>query len=252
MLDQIAQMLAVTEEQALFLLCAVLFAGVVRGFTGFALSAMIMATGVLILAPVELIPVCLALEVVATLMMARGSIGKADMSLVKLLAIGVVIGAPLGVWMTSTLSVEHSKLTALGVILALSAGQLLGLRLPSLTGNRAVGAGVLSGTITGLAAVGGMVVANFAMSMKAPAAVIRATLVMYLAFATSAGLISLFAFDLLTEIAIWRGAILTPPAIIGVLIGARLFRPSVQHIYRPLCLSLLTGLAGFGLIRMAF
>ncbi|MGB0505000.1 MAG: TSUP family transporter [Pikeienuella sp.] len=251
-MDQLAYLLAVTEEQAIFLLCAVLFAGIVRGFTGFALSALIMATGALILAPAELIPVCLMLEGVATLIMARGNVGTADMPMVKWLTIGVVIGSPLGVWLTSVLPVDQSRLIALALILVLSAGQLFGLRLPSLTGPRTISVGILSGAATGLASVGGMVVANFAMSLRAPAPVIRATLVMYLAFGMAIGLISLFAFDLLTETALWRGAILTPPAIIGVLIGARLFRPSVQHIYRPLCLSLLTGLAGFGLIRMAF
>lgn len=235
----------------MFLLGVVLFAGIVRGFTGFALSALIMATGALILAPAELIPVCLMLEGVATLIMARGNIGKADMPMVKWLAIGVFVGSPLGVWLTSVLPVDQSRLIALALILALSVGQLFGLRFPQLTGTKTAGVGVLSGAATGLASVGGMVIANFAMSMKAPAPVIRATLVIYLAFTVVIGLFSLFLFDLLTLTALWRGVILTPPAIVGVVIGARLFRPGVQHIYRPVCLSLLISLAGFGLIRMA-
>ena len=63
-------------------------AGVVRGFSGFALSAMVMASGALILPPVQLIPVCWWLEMTASLFMMRGVWREAN----RKVALGLAIG----------------------------------------------------------------------------------------------------------------------------------------------------------------
>ena len=49
--------LALPQDHLLLLGLICFVAGIVRGFSGFALSAMVMASGALILPPVQLIPV---------------------------------------------------------------------------------------------------------------------------------------------------------------------------------------------------
>ncbi|NVK31342.1 MAG: sulfite exporter TauE/SafE family protein, partial [Gammaproteobacteria bacterium] len=65
----------------------VLVAGVVRGFSGFALSAVTMVLGVAILSPLELIPICFWLEVGASIMMLKQGWAQAQRHTVTILAL---------------------------------------------------------------------------------------------------------------------------------------------------------------------
>ncbi|MEM6465857.1 MAG: sulfite exporter TauE/SafE family protein, partial [Pseudomonadota bacterium] len=55
-----------TPGELTFAVIVAFCAGMVRGFSGFALSAMIMAVLVLILPPLELLAICWCLEVAAS------------------------------------------------------------------------------------------------------------------------------------------------------------------------------------------
>ena len=106
----------------------VFLAGVVRGFSGFALSALVMASLVVILPPIELIVVCWFLEMSASLLMVRGGVRQWDRSIVLGLVIGSSMGLPIGLYLTNTLPIDVSKTVALCIILALAALQLLNVR----------------------------------------------------------------------------------------------------------------------------
>ena len=238
------------EAATLAVIC--LLAGVVRGFSGFALSAMIMASAVAILPPVELIPVCFVLELMASALMYRGGSREGDWPMVWRLVAGVVVGTPAGLYLTTTLPAEQSRMLALALILTLAALQLARLRIPGLgSPPGTLIAGAVSGVASGLASVGGMVVALFVLSLDAPAGRMRATLVLYLTVSLIVSGAWLLSFGVLTETALYRALFMAPLVGLGVLIGARGFTPKYQHLYRPFCLCLLIGLAGLGLMRMA-
>ena len=65
-------LLILTQTEFTLLAVICFCAGLVRGFTGFALSAIVMASAALILSPLALIPICWWLELVASAMMLRG------------------------------------------------------------------------------------------------------------------------------------------------------------------------------------
>ncbi|NKB27633.1 MAG: hypothetical protein GKR99_08800 [Rhodobacteraceae bacterium] len=104
-------------------------AGLVRGFSGFALSALVMASAVTILAPIELIPICWVLDMVASLMLLRRGTAEADRRMVLTLFVGSAVGIPVGLWLTTSLPVETSKFIALTLILTLAGLQLARIRL---------------------------------------------------------------------------------------------------------------------------
>lgn len=238
-----------TEFAALAVL--VCLAGIVRGFSGFALSAMVMATAVLLLPPVALIPVCWWLEVAASLLMARGGFAKADRTTVVGLFIGATVGVPLGLWGTTSLPEDTSRIVALAMVVGLAILQLGRLRIPGLATRPGLyGAGVASGIAGGLAGIGGMVVALYVLAQDAPARVMRASLVVYLFLSSITTLITLLLFGVMDSTAVARGLLLALPAIVGVWIGQHLFRPSLEGYYRPFCLTLLIALASAGLIRL--
>ncbi|MEM7302066.1 MAG: sulfite exporter TauE/SafE family protein [Pseudomonadota bacterium] len=250
-MESLAEFADLPVNQFWFLLGAVFIAAIVRGFSGFALSALVMASVVVILPPVQLIPICFMIEGAASILMARGGVKDADWGVVWALVIGSAIGAPVGLSMTTTLPTETTKLIALLVILLLAVLLLARVR-PKFVGTTpgAYGSGLFAGVITGLASVGGMVVAIFVLARDAQARSMRGSLVMYLALSMFVSAIYLVWFEMLDVTAAKRGLIASVPTLIGVFIGQQLFRPSLERFYRTFCLSLVILLAVAGLVRL--
>ncbi len=227
-------------------------AGVVRGFAGFALSALVMASAATIISPVSLIPVLWFLEIAASLQMAQGGWRDANRMIAILLVLGNVIGWPIGLSLTTTLPVETSTLIALLIILALAALQLLRLRIPGLaTRPGTLISGIVAGIASGVAHVGGMVVALYVLSQNQPAKMMRGTLVIYLFLGSFGSFLYLIYFDVMTAQAAWRGVFFAPISMLGVFVGTKFFSPKWEPYYRPFCLGLLMFLASLGLIRLA-
>ena len=225
-------------------------AGLVRGFSGFALSAFVMATAVTILPPVQLIPVLWFLEMSASLLMARGGWRDANRNDALLLVLGNLIGWPVGLWLTLSISTSASKITVLIIIVTLAISQLAKIRLAFLNAKKgALIAGVVAGIVSGLAHVGGMIVALFALSRDADPRTMRGTLVTYLFIASFSSFIYLLAFGVMEQTAMFRGLSMILPTVAGVWVGTKMFTPRFQPYYRPFCLSLLIGLALVTLMR---
>lgn len=240
-----------TAMELFITVIAVFVAGMVRGFSGFALSAMVMASIALIIPPVELIVICWFLELSASVLMVRGGFAHADMKVVFGLFFGGLMGVPIGLYFTNTLPLDTSRMIALIVILLLALSQLLRFKPKFLaTTPGLLGSGVLAGVATGLASVGGMVVALYVLARDAPAAVMRASLVMYLFIGSATSFMYLLYFGMVTWPGVVRALVFVPIVIAGVILGKSLFRPRLEPYYKPFCLVLLMGLAGAGLVRL--
>lgn len=228
----------------------VFVAGVVRGFSGFALSALIMATAVVFLPPVELIPMLWWLELSASLLMLKGGWRDADRRTAIGLVIGSTVGWPFGLWLTLSLDVDASKAVALAIILALAVSQLAKVRMDFLATKAGLyGTGVVAGVVSGLAHVGGMVVAFYVLASNAPARSMRGSLVLFLFLGSFTSMIVQLLFGVMDWSGVARGLVFAIPTMIGVFIGQQIFVERLAPYYRPFCLVLLVGLAGIGLLR---
>lgn len=235
------------------LLCAICFsAGLVRGFSGFALSAIVMASAATLISPIALIPILWFLEMAASLQMASGGWRDANRMIAVLLVGGNLVGWPLGLSLTTSVDVETSSLIALCVILVLAALQLGRLQIPGLASRQGTFiSGIVAGIVSGIAHVGGMVVALYVLSQDQPARMMRGTLVIYLFLGSFSSMIYLLSFGVMNTEAATRGLILAPITMLGVWLGNKLFNPTWERYYRPFCLGLLICLASLGLIRLA-
>lgn len=233
------------------LLFAILFvAGIVRGFSGFALSALVMASAASFIAPILLIPILWFQEMAASLLMARGGWRDADRPRALLLVLGNWMGWPLGLWLTVSLPVATSSRIALVTLLILAALQLLKVNIPALaTRTGTLIAGFVAGIAAGVAHVGGMVVALYVLSQPGNARSMRGTLVMYLFVGSLGSLIYLIAFGVMTVAAVLGAIVLIPFTLLGVWLGTKLFVPRWEPYYKPFCLCLLIGLAAVSLLR---
>ncbi|MCB1449561.1 MAG: sulfite exporter TauE/SafE family protein [Nitratireductor sp.] len=250
MLDTILQLTALEPGDLVLLAVLATLAGLVRGFAGFGLSAIVMAGMASRLAPVELIPVCFTLEFVASIAMVRGGMRHADMRLVALLAGTSAVGLPIGLFATTSMDPAVSKLTALAIIVILAMAQLLKFQPRNLASTPGIIAtGLTAGMAAGLASVGGMVIALYVLASSKPASQMRASLVMYLAFNLAMSLVYFLAYGLLNQTSAVRGLLVAPAMLVGLAAGAALFNPQMGRLYRTTCLLLLLSLAGFGLFR---
>ncbi|CTQ49733.1 TSUP family transporter [Jannaschia donghaensis] len=235
----------------LALLAAIAFAaGLVRGFSGFALSALVMASAVLIVPPAQLIPICWVLEMTASLLMVRGGVADADRRIAFGLAFTSALGVPLGLYLTTTLPVDATRVLALTVLVTLAVLQLARIRLAVLaTDGGLYATGLIAGIVTGIASIGGMVVALYVLAQDRPARVMRGSLVLFLFVSSVFSLMWLLGYGVMTGQAFARGAILAGPCAAGVILGKRMFNPTLEPYYKPFALCLLIGLASLSLLR---
>ena len=242
--------LPTSSSETVLLFLIIFAAGLVRGFAGFALSAIVMASAASFIPPILLIPILWFQEMAASLLMARGGWQDADRPRTVLLVIGNWLGWPLGLWLTVSLPREASAQIALVIILILAAMQLLKINIPALASRAGtLIAGFVAGIAGGVAHVGGMVVALYVLSQNDNARSMRATLVLYLFIGSLGSLIYLIYFGVMTSTAMLSALTLIPVTLLGVWLGTKLFNPRWEPYYKPFCLCLLIGLAALSLLR---
>lgn len=239
-------------NQFWLLLAITTTAGLVRGFSGFALSAIVMASAATFIPPVQLIPICFWLEFCASILMIRGGWQDADRRVVTGLVIGSIVGTPIGLALTTSLPVATSKMIVLVLVIVLAILLLAKVRLAFLATKPGLYlSGIASGIVGGLAAVAGMVVALYVLSQASAARQMRGSLVLFLCVTLLTSFFYLIYFEVMTMTAVKRAAVFALPTFAGVILGQRMFTQRFEPYYRPFCLTLLTGLAVAGLIRTA-
>ncbi len=247
----LAETLQLSPIDLAIVAAAIFVAGLVRGFAGFGMTALIVASLALILSPKELIAVAFFLEMTASVLMVRGGWRDADRKVAGILLLGNWLGWPIGIALTNALSADASRLTALSVIVGLTLLQLAKIRPPKVDGlGVRAGAGMGAGIASGLAGVGGLVVALYTLTSDREPRVMRATLVLYLFLSMFSGWIFLLYGGWLDSLVFYRAGVLAPITVAGVLGGAALFQPSLQPFYRRFCLFLLLALSLLGLARL--
>lgn len=236
-----------------FCCTAVFLAALVRGYSGFGLSALIVTSLALVIPPVEVVPMAMALEVIASVTMLRQVWRDVSWRETGMLLIAAAIGTPFGLWLLMALSADDMRLVISLVVLCACLGIWFGVRVRGLESRSAVaGTGLISGAAQGAAAVGGLPLVLYYLSVSAPAVVIRATLIVYLL------LVGAFSFavasfnGLVTLEIVLRGALLSVPLVIGNALGNHRFLKASPDSFRRFALVLLMILSLLGLLRATF
>ncbi len=249
-MDALLSHVPITMWELVFLAAVLFAAGFVRGYTGFALSALAMVIAGPVFGPIFLIPVLFWQEISSSLLMLKSGWSQADRPMAVLLVLGSAVAMPFGISLTKSISVDVSAVIALSVIMVLAILQLAKVRFSFLDNRPGMFAtGVVAGLVTGVSGAGGMVVALFALATNKSAAAVRASLVLYLLLSACVSFFTYTLMGVMTWAAVISALILLPVTLIGVLVGQRLFVPKYEKYYRPVCLSLLVGLASLGLIN---
>ena len=239
---------ALATQGLLWLVLAVSIAGLVRGFAGFGSAMIIMPVASAVLSPVEGIIFMISTELVGPLPNVRSAWRACSRSDIGRLIAGALLSVPLGIWALSLMDP-----TQFGWIVSASVFVLLGLmvsgwRLRSaLTPRLTVGAGALAGFMAGFAGLPGPPVIMLYMASKLPASVIRANFQLYLLAID----LMLFAGFWLLGMMNWSivvlGLLVGIPNVIANMVGARLFAPSSERIFRTVAYLVIAVSATVGL-----
>ena len=243
--------LALDNSDLLVLILICFFAGLIRGSSGFGLSAFVMSLALTIIPPIELIPVCWWMEFFASVFMIKNGWKDSNKKISIILWLGAIFGLPIGIFLTTILDFQTSKIIALVLILILALILLRNFKIQFLsTSVGTISSGVFAGVATGLASIGGMIVAIYVLASQNSARRVRASIVLYIFLNSVTTFIFLILFDVMDHKAFVRGVLLAVPSSIGVVLGSILFMQKLEKYYRPFSLGLLISFSLVGLLRL--
>lgn len=231
-------------------MAVVLFgAAFVRGYSGFGLSALVIAGAGLVTDPLHLVPVVLMADVVLTLAQARGIWPHVDWRRVVTMFAGALVGVPAGLAVLSSIGVDGTRLAISLFILVMCAVLWWGWTFRQTVGTGGnVGAGVVSG-FANAAGVGGLPVAAFFAAQNMSAAAFRATLIVYFTVMDLWTLPLMGSHGIITQDSFIAVAWGMPLFLLGIYLGGRHFLAAQPKEFRRFAIVLLAVLAILGLIK---
>ena len=225
-----------------------LVAGIARGFSGFGAALIFIPLVSAILGPRLAAPILLLVDAILTAPLVLPAWRLANRREVGWLAMGALIGAPIGGWLLLQLDGVTLRWAMCGLSAALLVLIASGWRYrgePTAPLSAAVGA--VSGLFSGVAQMGGPPVVAYWLGGAIPAAGVRANIVAFFAISSVISGIVYLAGGLLTREVMLLCALAAPTYGAGLWIGAVLFGLASENAFRRTCLALIALAAVLGL-----
>ncbi len=230
----------------------VFLAAMVRGYSGFGFSALIVTSLTLLLPPAEVVPIAILLEIAGSLGLLKQVWKEVAWRTTAWLLAGAGLGMPAGFALLVHLPAETMRVVIALLVLGASLLIWFGFRLRGASGvGRNVATGVASGLANGTAAVGGLPVVLLFISSARTAASTRATLIVYLLISDLYGAGLAWGNGLVTGLALERAGLFCLPLFLGQWLGHRRFLATAPETFRRFVLILLMALATAALARAA-
>lgn len=227
---------------------AVLFAGVMRGITGFG-GAMLMAPPMgLLLGAIPAIVIALFLEAAAALLMIPSSWRDLDGALLLRLLIPALLTIPLGTLLLVGLDPVVARRAIGAMVIVSSLAMMTGVRFPrEPTKAVSIGVGLLAGVLIGAIGIGAPPVIVLLLSSPLLASTTRAVLTVYISATSLAALASLAFNGVVTWAVILQALALAAIYLIGIKVGSHVFAQLSERGARSTALMLMLVL---GLLAM--
>ena len=223
-------------------------AGIVRGFAGFGTAMIYLPFAGQVLTPFAALTTMLVKDLVAPLMHVPRALREGQPRDLFWLMVGAVVFVPAGVWVLSRVEADVFRWGVSLVTFATLAALIFGLRYRSrITRGLTFGAGSAGGFLAGSVGLPGPPVILLYMASTLPAAAVRGTLTLYLILADILMLGVLGWNGFIVSSAIALGAAMIVPYLLGNWLGAVLFRPELETLYRRVAYAIIAGSALLGL-----
>lgn len=202
----------------------ILGASVIRGYAGFGFAMICAITLSFVFPPSQVTPIILCLDVVASFWLFLKVRRQVDWKGLKFIGMGALLTLPLGTLALVVIPMNPMRIFISLVILCLCAG-LLWKRQPSstATAQATLGVGMVSGFLTGVAAIGGPPVILFYLSSEKSVSVSRASMIAFFLMVDSLALVSTACYGLLNQQTLAWSASLVIPLMGGIWAGNFIF-----------------------------
>ena len=219
-------------------------AAVVRGYSGFGFSLLVITALSIVIPPRDFLPSIFMMEIAASLHLLPGVWREVHWRATGILLAGCLLATPIGVWLLD--HVPAAPMTLAIALFVLGSAVLLarGFAFKAMPGRLATAAtGGAAGLCNGAFGIAGPPVILFFFSSPAGAQVGRASLIAFFIGTDTLGL----AFQARQGLIGWddplRAVVYLAPLLVGIRLGARAFRGTDPARFRIWVLRILMGLA---------
>lgn len=237
-----------TYQELALLSFGALLAGLVRGFAGFGTAMIYLPFAGQVLTPFAALTTLMVKDLLAPLMHVPRAIRDGQPVDVLRLAVGAALFVPVGVWILSLVHPDVFRWGVSLVALCLLAILILGIRYRGpITKPVLYGTGATGGLLAGSVGLPGPPIILLYMASTQPSEAIRANTTLYLILADILLVSVLWWNGYLVPSALALGALMILPYGLGNWLGALLFRPGHEALYRRVAYAIIAGSAILGL-----
>jgi uncharacterized membrane protein YfcA len=224
----------------IFSAVAVFGAGIVKGFSGFGFSMIMMISLSFVLPPAEIVPMILLWEISADIWLLPRIWRQVGWVSIAWMLLGVSIGTPFGLYLLKHIPAKPMQAGISATVILLVVMIWRGLRIAKNSGRlTAVGIGTVCGILNGAATIGGPPAVLFYYSSTGDLVSSRASLIAFF-LATDLFATGLCATQgLLTTKSVAMTGILLIPLALGLTLGSRSFIRTDQETFRKSVMVLL-------------
>jgi uncharacterized protein len=217
-----------------------LVAGLARGFSGFGAALIFVPLASRLIGPQQASPLLLITDAIVALPLIYSAWPLARKKDVALMAIGGLLGVPLGTWILKSGDATMLRwliavLTAGMLALLLTGWRYHGQPKPQYT----VGVGAISGLFSGIAQIGGPPVVAYWLGGSERAAIMRASTILFFAVGSTTTLVSYSIAGLLTLPVLKLSLLILPFFGAGLWLGSKMFGLATEQTFRHICLGLI-------------
>ncbi|MCP4819343.1 MAG: sulfite exporter TauE/SafE family protein [Shimia sp.] len=244
---------ALALEGLAWVALAAFVAGIVRGFSGFGTALIYLPVAAQVMPPLWTILSLAAMDIIAPAIHIPGALRKGHPRDLMRLMGGVCLLLPVGLWVLTRVDPDLFRyavsLLTLGMLVVLVSGlRYRGAVTPPMVW----GIGGAGGFLGGAAGLPGPPVILFYMASPHSPTVVRANTTAYLFFYDLLLIAVLLVLGGFEPLAFVIGLALAVPALAGNLLGAALFHPSREKLYRGVAYLVIAGAALSGLPFLNF
>ena len=232
---------------------SVFVAGIIRGYSGFGFAMVSVTSISLVLPPVQVVPLVLILEVLASIRLVPQVWRDIDWHSLRWLLAGSLFATPIGVYLLANVPAESMRISISLLVLVAAILLLYGWAWRRMPGRPLIlTTGMACGILNGAAAIGGPPVILFYLSSPAAVTVSRASIIAYFLGIDAMSLAMASIQGLTTIKTLLVTSICLIPLYLGITIGSRMFIKTEKKSFRQHVLILLIILSVAGLLRGIF
>jgi len=237
-------------EQIWYVMPVVMFAAVVRGYSGFGFAVIAVVGLNFFFEPQQSVAIILSLDLICSINLFKQAIKQADFSVLKTLIIGSILGIPFGYCFLLLIPGDILKLLICMGILVLALILFSDIRPFDANKNSTkLGFGIASGAGTASASIGGPMIVYYMLSSNLAASGQRATMILFFIASEALAIITLFAGGLVDSLLPKALLILTIPTIAAVSYGQYLFNRKAPQSLKSFALPVMVIVAILGIIN---